>query len=367
MRFNIIKDLEIDDENSIIITNKNIDKYKQCKIVVIITSFSDTLDSVLKEQNIGNIYALVDGEYYKEALIHPLLANKEELQFHNLIKKILNQGDLRRTRNGEVYSIFGEKMEFDLSNGFPLMTTKRMFLRGVFEELKFFLSGKTDTNILKSKGVHIWDANTSQEFIDKIGLPYEEGDMGPMYGHQFRHYGADYISKDIDYTGKGYDQLEYVINEIINNPTSRRIIMTSFNPFDAQHSVLYPCHSICIQFYVNDNKLSCSMTQRSCDIMCGFPFNLASTALLIHIMCAIVNNRKDGLNLIPGKLILFFNDIHLYKEHQEQALEQIKREPYNFPILNITKKVKNSDELEWKDIELKNYNCHPAIKTVMIA
>lgn len=278
---------------------------------------------------------------------------------------MISKGDKRLTRNGNVYSLFGEKVEFDLTRGFPLMTTKKVFMRGIFEELKFFLLGQTDANILSQKGVHIWDANTSKEFIKKVGLLYNEGDMGPIYGHQFRHYGTQYIHKNTDYTNCGFDQLQYVINELKTNPSSRRIIMTTYNPIDAQMSVLFPCHGITIQFYVENEYLSCSMTQRSCDIMCGFPFNLASYALFVHILCEIVNSQSNK-NLKPGRLIMMLNDVHLYEEHLEQAKTQTSRELYNFPLLQFKKKISKVEDLEWKNVEILHYKCHPAIKTQMV-
>jgi thymidylate synthase/dihydrofolate reductase len=299
-------------------------------------------------------------QFYK-IIKYELYCNTEEMEYLNLLKEIINYGDLRQTRNAKTLSLFGKKMEFNLSNGFPLITTKKVFLRGVFEELKFFLMGQTDANILSDKGVHIWDDNTSQEFIDKMGLPYKKGDMGELYGFQFRHFGAKYIDKNTDYTGQGFDQIEYIINKLRTDPTSRRITMTSYNPIDAQKSVLPPCHGISIQFYVeSNNKLTCAMTQRSCDVFCGLPFNIASYALFVHIICWILPH------LSPGRLIMYLNDVHLYEDHIDAAKLQIDRIPFKFPQLEIKSKSELKD-LNWEDIILTNYNHHAVIKVKMVA
>lgn len=186
-----------------------------------------------------------------------------EFQYLRLLSKIINEGELRQTRNSKTWSLFNQNLEFDLEkDGFPLLTTKKMFWKGIVEELLFFIRGDTNTKHLEEKGVNIWKGNTTQEFIDKLKLPYQEGDMGPMYGFNWRHFGAEYKDYKTDYTGKGFDQLTKVIDEIKNNPTSRRIIMTDFNPAIAHQGVLYPCHSIVIQFYVRNEFLDLKMYQR---------------------------------------------------------------------------------------------------------
>lgn len=185
-----------------------------------------------------------------------------ENKYLQMLSKTLYCGNFRMTRNSNTYSIFDEKLVFDLENGFPLLTTKRMFWKGIVEELLFFIRGDTNSKKLEEKGVNIWKGNTSQEFIDKLGLPYSEGDMGPMYGYNWRHFGAEYKGCDYDYTDKGFDQLTKVIEEIKNNPNSRRILMSDFNPAEAHKGVLYPCHSLILQFYVRDGKLDVTMYQR---------------------------------------------------------------------------------------------------------
>lgn len=277
-----------------------------------------------------------------------------EISYLNLLSKIYINGEFRKTRNGEVYSIFGDTLEFDVSKTFPLLTTKKMFLRGIFEELKFFLLGKTDTTELSNKGVKIWEGNTSRHFLDSIGLKsYNVGMMGPMYGYQWRNF-----------NGKNIDQLQYIINELKDNPSSRRLLMTTFNPEQVNEGVLYPCHGIVVQFYLNKhNGLSCIMHQRSADMFLGVPFNIASYALLLHIICKIVNCN-------PHKLIINFGDLHIYDSHIHQVLTQLNRQPFKFPTLTINKELNSLNDintLEFTDLQINNYVSHPVIKATMIA
>ena len=188
---------------------------------------------------------------------------KGEFKYLRLLSKIVNEGEFRKTRNANTWSLFNQELEFDLKDGFPLLTTKRMFWKGIVEELLFFIRGETNSKLLEEKGVNIWKGNTSQEFIDNLGLPYQEGDMGRMYGWNWRHFGAEYKDCHTDYSGKGFDQLDKVIKEIKTNPTSRRILMSDFDPATAYQGVLYPCHSLILQFYVREgNVLDVKMYQR---------------------------------------------------------------------------------------------------------
>lgn len=187
---------------------------------------------------------------------------KGEIEYLRLLSKTLYMGDFRQTRNSKTYSLFDEKLVFDLKDGFPLLTTKRMFWKGIVEELLFFIRGDTNSKHLEDKKVNIWKGNTTQEFINNLGLPYKEGDMGPMYGFNWRYFGASYEGCNMDYKGKGFDQLTKVIEEIKNNPHSRRILMSDFNPAEAHKGVLYPCHSLILQFYVRDGCLDVTMYQR---------------------------------------------------------------------------------------------------------
>jgi thymidylate synthase len=216
---------------------------------------------------------------------------------------------------------------------------------------------------LEEKGVNIWKGNSSAEFIKSVNLPYREGDIGPMYGFNWLHFNAPYTGCDSDYTNKGFNQLEQVIRLLKEDPYSRRIIMTSYNPDVASQGVLYPCHGIAIQFYVRDYNekkyVSCSMTQRSADIACGVPYNIASYAALVYIICSYL-----GDEYVPDRLVMNFGDIHLYEEHIKEALIQTKRQGYDFPSLEI-KKFKNFSDLTFEHFNLKNYECHEPIKYVM--
>lgn len=302
--------------------------------------------------------------------------NDEEHKYLSIMSNIINKGHFRPTRNGNTHTLFGKKLKFDLNN-FPLLTTKKMFLRGIFEELKFFLLGKTNTKLLEEKGVNIWKGNTSIDFLKHVELPYLQGDMGPMYGFQLRHFNAEYHGAECDYTGKGVDQFKNVIDKLVTNRFDRRIIMTTYNPEQVKLGVLAPCHGISIQFVVEDNnKLCCMMVQRSADWFLGVPFNIASYALLNYIVCEIVNNEmseeqllKYG-KLIPGTLIINFGDVHIYQEHLDVVKEQLEREPYKFPKLHIKKHdltLKTLDTLEFTDLVLSHYECYPALKAKMIA
>lgn len=301
--------------------------------------------------------------------------NQEEINYLKLMKDIIQTGNLRPTRNANTYALFGKSLEFDLKNGFPLLTTKKMFLRGIFEELKFFLSGKTNTKELEDKEVNIWKGNTNREFLDNNGhQDYLEGDMGPMYGFQLVHFGAKYKGCDHDYGDEGYNQLNDVINLLINDKYSRRILMTTYNPSQSKEGVLYPCHGLTIQFAVegkNSNELVCSMYQRSADFFLGIPFNIASYALLVHIICNIVNNNvTDENKLIPGRLIMFVGDVHVYEGHLEAVNLQLGNIPHRFPWLNINKQlleIKDISNLEFTDIDLIGYNSYKSIKAEMYA
>ena len=264
---------------------------------------------------------------------------------HNYLKQlkyILENGETRQTRNAETISSFGIRMEFDLKKGFPLLTTKKMYWKGVYEELLWFLKSNTNAKKLSDKGVHIWKGNSNRTFLDSIGLDhYKEGDCGPIYGFQWRHFNAKYKGCDKDYTNKGVDQLKEIIHLLKTNPTSRRIFMSAWNPEQMDEMALPPCH-ISYQFYVSDsNKLQCQMYQRSGDMFLGIPFNIASVSLLTHIIAKMTD-------LIPDKIILVVGDAHIYKTHIEQVKEQLKRDPYIFPILDIKEKKKKSKTIHLK-------------------
>lgn len=291
--------------------------------------------------------------------------NEYEDNYLNMLYDIIKNGDELEGRNGKVWSQFGNVLEFDLKKGFPLLTTKKTFWKGVVEELAFFLKGKTDTKELINKGIKIWEPNTNVEFLKKMNLPYDEYDMGPMYGFNLVHFGEQYKGCDKKY--KGYNQIKYCINLLKTDPFSRRIIMTTYNPAQAKEGVLYPCHGISIMFKVTKNfELNCLMTQRSADMCCGVPFNIASYALLVHLLCNVVNNTSQ-YKYTPGKLKMIFNDAHVYKEHYDNAIRQILRKPYAFPQLIINKKMNTITDFSFEDLELIDYNCYGVLNYKMIA
>ncbi len=294
------------------------------------------------------------------------MANKGECQYLSLLKRILETGEEREGRNGKTLSLFAERLEFDLKDGFPLLTTKRVFWRGVVEELLWFLRGSTDATELQAKNVHIWDGNTSRDYLDAVGLKdYPEGELGPGYGFQWRCFGGDYPHRT-----NGIDQIRYLLTELSTNPHGRRAVLSAWNPKQAHAMALVPCH-VLYQFYVGNNGLSCQLYCRSQDICAGTPFNIASTSLLTTLIAALLDVPVDRVVLITG-------DTHVYEPHIENAKIQIARTPYKPPKLNIIRPIpaKDSDTnekmnwletLKFEDLELVGYECHPTLKYEMIA
>lgn len=250
-------------------------------------------------------------------------------------------------------------MRFSLrDNVFPLLTTKRVFFRGIAEELLWFIRGCTDAKELQAKNVHIWDGNSTREFLDKAGFTdREEGDLGPVYGFQWRHFGAEYRTCHDDYTGQGVDQLQEVISTLKTRPYDRRIIMSAWNVVDIPKMALPPCHCL-VQFYVANGELSCQLYQRSADVGLGVPFNIASYALLTHMIAHVTG-------LKPGEFIHTTGDTHVYRNHVEPLKEQLTREPRPFPKLEIKRKVESIDDFKFEDFDVKDYNPHPSIKMEM--
>ena len=295
--------------------------------------------------------------------------NLEELQYLNLISKILERGVLEEGRNGNTLSIFGESMRFSLENGkIPILTTKKTAWKTCLKELLWFIRGETDNKILQKQGVHIWDGNTSREFLDSRGLTFNpEGIAGPIYGHQWRNFGANYNC----YSGKhitddppfnGVDQLQQIIDQLKNPETrnSRRLIMTAWNPKQNDQMALPPCHVMC-QFNVHGgNKLSCALFQRSCDSILGLPFNIASYSLLTHLIA-----KHCGLEAY--EFIHFMGNCHIYENAIDAAKLQITREPYTFPTVSIKQVKKNINDYQVDDFEVIGYNSHEAIKVAMVA
>ena len=283
-----------------------------------------------------------------------------EHAYLDLVRNVINNGNKRNDRTGTgTLSLFGQTMRFSLTNNtIPLLTTKRVFWKGIAEELLWFIKGSTDAKILKEKNIHIWNGNGSREFLDQHGFTSrEEGDLGPVYGFQWRHYGARYVDCNADYEGQGIDQLHQCIELIKNNPESRRIIMTAWNPIDIPNMVLPPCHMFC-QFYVSDGKLSCSLYQRSADIGLGVPFNIASYSLLTHLIAHVCG-------LEAGEFVHMIGDAHVYLNHVDALNEQLSRTPMQFPTLKINTDKKDIDDFVFKDFEIIGYDPHSSIKMQM--
>jgi len=286
--------------------------------------------------------------------------NAGETQYLRLLEKILHQGQRIQTRNSKVYSVFGERMIFDLEQGFPLLTTKQMGYKTILRELLWFISGSTNNQDLQDNKVHIWDQNASKEFLETRGLDYEEGDLGPVYGFQWRHAGAEYKGCHEDYGGKGYDQLREVIRLLREDPHSRRILMSAWNPTDLDKMALPPCHVMC-QFYVNEDKrLDCQLYQRSGDMFLGVPFNIASYSFLTHLIAKITGYK-------PGCLIHILGDAHIYEEHVEQVNTQVERVPVSFPEIYVDDSLKDIDDIQEHMIHLERYKSYPKISAPMVA
>lgn len=283
-----------------------------------------------------------------------------EYNYLHWVHKCLQEGIRRDDRTGTgTLSIFGCHMQFDLAHGFPLLTTKKMFTRGILEELLWFLRGETDAKTLQAKKVRIWDGNSSREYLDSIGLKHlDEGDCGPIYGFNFRHFGGEYVNCQFDHKGRGFDQLAYCLDLIKNNPTSRRIIINLWNPCDLDKVALPACH-VLYQFFVSNGTLSCSLYQRSGDMGLGVPFNIASASFLTHILAHL-----SGLK--PGKLVHTIGDAHIYTNHIESLQTQLTRVAYPFPTLHIVdREQKDVEDFRVSDFVIRGYEHHPAIKMSM--
>lgn len=258
------------------------------------------------------------------------------IQYHDLLTRILSEGVRKEDRTGTgTISVFGHQMRFDLSEGFPLVTTKKLHLRSIIHELLWFLKGDTNVRYLQDNGVTIWD-----EWAD------ENGDLGPVYGKQWRSWAKP--------DGGAVDQIQWVLDEIRRNPDSRRLIVSAWNPAEIDQMALAPCHCL-FQFYVAQGRLSCQLYQRSADVFLGVPFNIASYALLTHMMA-----QATGLE--PGDFVHSFGDAHLYLNHLEQARLQLTREPRPLPRLKLNPAVRSLFDFTFDDIAIEGYDPHPAIK-----
>jgi len=257
-------------------------------------------------------------------------------QYHDLLKHILENGTRKNDRTGVgTISVFGHQMRFDLEEGFPVMTTKKLHLRSIIHELLWFLKGDTNIAYLKENKVRIWD-----EWAD------ENGDLGPVYGHQWRSWPTP--------SGGKVDQIARLVDQIKSNPDSRRHIVSAWNVADIENMALPPCHCL-FQFYVAEGKLSCQLYQRSADVFLGVPFNIASYALLLQMIAQVCD-------LEAGEFIHTFGDVHLYSNHLEQAELQLTRDPRPLPIMRINPDVNDIFAFQYEDFELINYDPHPHIK-----
>jgi thymidylate synthase len=298
-----------------------------------------------------------------------MTSNPEELQYLNLLQKILDRGTLEKGRNGNTLSIFGESMRFSLENGnIPILTTKKTAWKTCLKELIWFIRGETDNKLLQKQGVHIWDGNTSREFLNSRGLQlYPEGMAGPGYGYQWRNFGANYncfSGKHLtdDHPFGGVDQLQQIIDQLKNPETrnSRRLILTAWNPKQLDQMALPPCHIMC-QFNVHDgNKLSCAMFQRSSDFFLGIPFNIASYSMLTHLLA-----KHCGLEAY--EFVHFMGSCHLYENSIDATKIQIERTPFKFPTVSIKQVRENINDYCVEDFEIHNYQSHEAIKVAMVA
>ncbi|KAL2021872.1 hypothetical protein VTK56DRAFT_6467 [Thermocarpiscus australiensis] len=329
-------------------------------------------------------------------------ARHEEYQYLDLVREILDQGELRPDRTGTgTYSIFAPRpLKFSLNRAgvpiLPLLTTKRVFTKAVIAELLWFISGDTSSQTLSAQGVKIWDGNGSRAFLDGLGLTdREEGDLGPVYGFQWRHFGARYVDARTDYAGQGVDQLARIVDTLRANPFDRRLVLSAWNPADMPRMVLPPCHMFA-QFYVsyprsrsrannnnNNNNddddassngdqdqeeeqqqppkghLHCQLYQRSCDMGLGVPFNIASYALLTHMLAHVCD-------LVPGSLTHVMGDAHVYLNHVDALRTQLERAPRDFPELEIARERGGSiDGWRAEDFVIKGYNPHKTIPMEM--
>lgn len=288
----------------------------------------------------------------------------------NLLKDVLHTGELKTGRNGNTISVFAKIISFNnIHMSFPLLTTKKMFIKGIVEELLWFLRGSTNAKELQEKGVNIWNGNSTREYLDSIGLShYTEGELGPVYGWQWRSFGKDYKNiSELD-SSPGFDQLQYVLEELIKPDNSRRAVISAWNPQQLNEMALPPCH-ILYTFYKSKEGLSCMMNMRSSDLFLGLPFNIASTAFLTHIIAKV-------LHIEPCSISISITDAHIYEDHTNEVNQQLKNNIRFFPTLQIRKsppsiessskeKVEWIEKLVYEDFVIHNYYSAAAIPAHM--
>jgi thymidylate synthase len=276
-------------------------------------------------------------------------------QYLDLLRDILERGTPKSDRTGTgTRSLFGYQMRFDLSEGFPLVTTKKVHLKSIVHELLWFVRGETHVQSLHDAGVTIWDEWATPEQTARFGR--SAGDLGPVYGHQWRNFGAT-PRADGSYERDGVDQLTELVRRVREQPDSRRLLVTGWNPREADQVALPPCHTL-FQLYVADGRLSCQLYQRSADVFLGVPFNIASYALLTQMIAQVTG-------LVPGEFVHTFGDVHLSSNHVEQARLQLTREPRPLPTMRIDPAVRDLFEFRYEHFELEGYDPHPAIKAAV--
>jgi dihydrofolate reductase/thymidylate synthase len=315
------------------------------------------------------VYVLDEGEITLPSGLEAAGLRHDETQYLDLVREILETGEVRQNeRTGAgTKSVFGRQLRFDLSETFPLLTTKRVFFRGVVEELAWFLNGDTDSKTLERKRVNIWKGNTSRAFLDGRDLPYPEGVAGPVYGAQWRHWGGEYFPTTGASRG-GTDQIENVIESLTSDPESRRHVVSAWNPGALHEMALPPCHAL-FQFYATaphadgKRRLKCQMYQRSCDVALGLPFNIASYALLTHIIA-------KACDMVPDELVISLGDCHIYMPHEQALRDQLDRPPLPFPRLSVV--TSSTDAIEeflddpMGSVTLDEYVHHGTLQMEMI-
>lgn len=285
-----------------------------------------------------------------------------ESDYVSLVREIISNSDALDGRNGRTLCKIGATLRFNLESGaLPLLTTKRVAWKTCLKELLWFISGSTSNKELNSKGVHIWDANADKDFLSLRGLAYDEGDLGPVYGHQWRHFNAEYHGSKESYAGKGVDQLAQLVAQLSdeNTRSSRRLIMSAWNPLQVAEMALPPCHVLC-QFHVLNHKLSCTMYQRSADVGLGLPFNIASYSFLTHLLA-----KHCGLD--TGELIIFIGNAHIYMDHIDALTEQIENPIRPPPNLAIKRRANSISEYCLADFVVSNYSHASSVKMKLIA
>ena len=291
-----------------------------------------------------------------------------EQGYLDLLSETLKSGECRQCRNGIVYSSFAKLISFeDICNSFPLLTSKKMFVRGIVEELLWFLRGSTNAKELEEKKVNIWSGNSSREYLDSVGLKdYEEGELGPVYGWQWRSFGKAYKTMNGDQ--KGIDQIKYIIEELSKPNNSRRAVLSAWNPLQLNEMALPPCH-MTYTFYKNNKGLSCMMNMRSSDLFLGLPFNIASTAFLTCIIAKV-------LHIEPRDVSIIITDAHIYEEHKDAVHQQLNNDIQEHPIMEISKtppekespieeKLEWIENLKYEDFNIVNYKSSGSISAQM--